>query len=109
MALMSLIRLPALYGVQMFPVLSSHHLSLCALWGGLLGLLFALPVLVGQPFARGLLFGFLIAAGALVVVLPLFFHLGLFAEKLGQNAWAFVTVYCIGWGLFTSFWHRASL
>jgi hypothetical protein len=109
MALMSLIRLPALYGVQMFPFLNSHHLSLFALWGGMLGLLFALPILVGQPVARGAFFGLFVALVALFVVLPLVFHVGLFAERLGQNAWAFVTLYSLGWGLFTSLWHRASV
>jgi hypothetical protein len=109
MALMSLIRLPALYGVQMFPVLTSHHLSIFALWGGMLGLLFALPILVGQPIARGVLFGFLVSLVMLVVILPLVFHLGLFGERLGQNAWAFISIYALGWGLFTSLWHRASI
>jgi hypothetical protein len=108
-ALMSLIRLPALYGVQMIPYLTGHHLSLFALWGGMLGLLFALPILVGQPIARGLLFGVVVALVVLMIVLPVIFHAGFLGERFGHNAWAFVTLYCIGWGIFTSVWHRSSI
>jgi hypothetical protein len=108
-ALMSLIRLPNLYGVQLFPYLTSHHLSLFALWGGMLGLLFALPILIGQPIVRGAIFGVLVAGVVLIIVMPLIYHVGLFGERLGQNAWAFVSLYSIGWGIFTGLWYRSSI
>lgn len=108
MSLMGLLRLPSLYGVYSFSALNAHDLSLCALWGGILGLLFATPWLIAQPLVRGLIVGALVALAVLVMILPLVFHAGLFGERLGSNAWAFVGIYCLCWGVTASLWHARS-
>ncbi|MFZ4098953.1 MAG: hypothetical protein ACOYKZ_01320 [Chlamydiia bacterium] len=108
MSLLSLIRLPSMYGVHYLSALNAHDLSLCALWGGLFGLLFATPWLVSQPLVRGVIVGLLVALLVLIVILPLIFHAGLFADRLGANAWAFIGIYCLCWGLAASLWHARS-
>jgi len=108
MSLFGLIKLPYLYGVYLIPSLTGHHLSLCALWGGLFGMAFAFSFLDRQPIARGFFYGCILAVVMLLAILPLVYHAGWFGQHYGHNTWAFITLYSWCWGIFSSLWHRLS-
>ncbi|MGC8552420.1 MAG: hypothetical protein ACP5O7_06080 [Phycisphaerae bacterium] len=73
-------------------------------WGGLFGLLFALPLLRQSPFKRGLLLGLAPTAFALFVVLPFFVHKHMLGLALGYTTPLFVLVFNLIWGVATALW-----
>ncbi len=73
-------------------------------WGGIFGLCFLLPLLAGSTFKRGLVFGLLPAAFALLVVFPFWMHKGWLGVDFGHTTFLFVIVLNLIWGLATALW-----
>ncbi len=95
------------HGIDLTPRLSATWLYPRLVWGGIWGLLFALPLLKEQTFWRGVLF-------SLPPTLMIFLKFvpgmdkSLFGIPLGSLAPEMVLLLNIGWGLVAAFWYRES-
>jgi hypothetical protein len=95
------------YGVKMAPTLNACWVDQRVVWGGIFGLLFALPVLERLPwFVRGMALSMVPILVQFFVFYPLITHEGLFGLKLGANTPYFVILFSLLWGMLTAFWLR---
>lgn len=74
------------------------------IWGGIFGFCFLLPLFSDSIFKRGLVFGLLPAAFALLVVFPLWLHKGFLGVDFGHTTFLFVIALNLIWGLATAVW-----
>jgi hypothetical protein len=77
-------------------------------WGGVLGLLFLLPVFNNSIFKRGLVLGLVAAGFELLVAFPLFFHQGPLGLELGVWTPTFVVALSLLWGICAAVWFKMS-
>lgn len=97
------------YGVKMAPILSSAWLYERTVWGGLWGLLFALPWLDKMNWLlAAVTCSILPILAQLFVVYPLVNNDGLMGSKLGEHTVYFVILFAVVWGVLSSFWLRLS-
>ena len=96
------------FGVAIAPALTPGWLYPRIVWGGIWGLSFMLPVLVGRPLLKGLLLSLLPTLVQLFVVFPYKAHKGLAGLDLGLLTPAFVVSFNAVWGLVTALAIRLS-
>lgn len=96
----------AALGVNIAPALSPGWLYPRAVWGGLWGLLFLLPVLQGSVLGRGLLFSLEPSLVQLLVVFPYQAHKGVLGLALGTLTPVLVLAFNSVWGVFAALWVR---
>ncbi len=97
------------YGVKMAPALTSQWLYERTVWGGLWGLLFALPRLDKTNWLlAAILCSILPILAQLFIFYPLVNNEGLMGVKLGSNTIYFVVLFGLVWSFLTSFWLRLS-
>lgn len=89
-------------GVAIAPTLSPAWLYPRIVWGGLWGLLFALPFLKSRFLLKGTLLSLLPAAFQLLFVFPYKAHKGLAGLSLGMWTPVYVLVYNWVWGVATA-------
>ncbi|MDP1834569.1 MAG: hypothetical protein Q8K75_01455 [Chlamydiales bacterium] len=95
------------YGVKMAPTLCAPWIYQRVVWGGIFGLLFALPWLERVSwFLRGAAFSIVPILAQFFIFFPLVTSEGLFGFKLGDNTPYFVILFNLLWGLITAFWLR---
>ena len=100
--------IPQLFGVTLAPKWSLAFLYPRLVWGGLWGLLFALPVWRGTfwigVFSRGILFSLAPTAFQLLYVFPQLLGKGTMGLALGKLTPLFVFAYNAVWGLVAALW-----
>ena len=96
----------AALGVSIAPALSPGFLYQRAVWGGLWGFLFLLPMLRSSVLARGILFSLAPALVQLLVVFPYQAHKGVFGFALGTLTPVLVFVFNAVWGVAAALWVR---
>ena len=94
-------------GVSLSPDLTPTWLYPRIVWGGLWGLLFALPVSLGW-FARGLLLSLAPSLVQLLLVFPIRAGRGVFGLELGVLTPGLVLVFNAVWGVVASWWVRGT-
>jgi hypothetical protein len=94
-------------GVALAPELTPAWLYPRIVWGGLWGLLFALPLAAGSWVRQGLLLGLAPALAQLLVFFPRQGR-GSFGLELGVLTPAFVLLYGAVWGLTASWWVKGT-
>jgi hypothetical protein len=95
------------YGVKMAPALSAEWLYTYTVWGGLFGLLFALPWLENMSwFLSMFIYAVVPALVFLFIIFPLFQNEGIMGIKLGGNTPYFVGLFSLVWAFFTALWLR---
>lgn len=93
------------YGVRMAPPLSAYWLYERVVWGGVFGVLFALPQTEKMSWPlRGMLISAAPILAQFFIFYPLVTHEGLFGVRLGQNTPYFVALFSMTWGLISAFW-----
>ncbi len=106
--LFGFLQITAFFGVAIAPDLTPEWLYSRAVWGGLWGGLFLLPLLARQPwYSRAMLFSFAPTLVTWFIVFPLKSQAGLLGLELGNltpffviafnMSWAFVTAAAIKW------------
>ncbi len=99
--------LMASYGVKWTPVLTSDWVYQKIVWGGLFGLLFALPWLdKAMWMLSGIVYSIIPTLAQLFIFFPLITHEGILGADLGSNTPYFVILFNLAWGLITAFWLR---
>ncbi len=100
--------IPHMFGVSLAPKWSLAFLYPRLIWGGLWGLLFALPVWRGTfwvgVFSRGILFSLAPTAFQLFYVFPKLMGKGYMGLALGKLTPLFVFGYNAVWGLVAALW-----
>jgi hypothetical protein len=100
--------IPQLLGVTLAPKWSLAFLYPRLVWGGLWGLLFALPIWRGTfwigVFSRGILFSLAPTAFQLFYVFPNLLGKGALGLALGKLTPLFVFGYNVVWGLAAALW-----
>jgi hypothetical protein len=100
--------IPQLFGVTLAPKWSLAFLYPRLVWGGLWGLLFALPIWRGTfwigIFSRGILFSLAPTAFQLFYVFPKLLGKGTMGLALGKLTPLFVFAYNAVWGLVAALW-----
>jgi hypothetical protein len=106
--ILGVIGITGLLGVGMRPEFTPSWLYPRLVWGGLFGLLFALPVLEDRPILRGILFSLLPSALMLFVVLP---NMGKGLLGLGFGSLTPLLVVSLNfiWGIVAAYWYRISV
>lgn len=94
--------IPGRFGVVMAPAFTTNWLYPRIVWGGLWGLLFALPWVNSSPLVKGAFLSLFPALFQLLVVYPFQTGNGYLGLKLGLYTPAFVIFYNLVWGLATS-------
>lgn len=94
--------IPQSFDVALAPSWSPAWLYPRIVWGGLWGLLFALPMLQGRPLLKGSLLSLFPALVLLLIVFPLRQGHGVAGIELGWLAPFFVLFYCWVWGIVTA-------
>ncbi len=89
-------------GVAIAPALSAHWLYPRIVWGGLWGLLFALPILQSRLFWKGTLLSLLPTAVQLFIVFPFKAHKGIAGLDLGLLTPVLVLFFNWVWGIVTA-------
>lgn len=89
-------------GVAIAPALSPHWLYPRIVWGGLWGLLFALPMLQSRLFWKGTLLSLLPTAVQLFIVFPFKAHQGIAGLDLGLLTPVLVFFFNWVWGIVTA-------
>lgn len=95
-------------GVAIAPPLSPAMIYQRMVWGGIWGLLMALPVLRGSIFWRGLVFSLGPTAVQLLLVFPHVADKGLYGLELGALTPGFVALFNAVWGWAAAAWLRAA-
>lgn len=99
-----------LLGVPFAPPLTTSMIYTRVVWGGMWGLLFLLPVLPAWRWRmRGLLYGIVPSAAALLLFNPLKDGLGLFGLEMGLMWPVFVIAFNVLWGYLAGAWLDLSL
>ncbi len=99
-----------LVGVPFAPPLTAVWIYTRVVWGGLWGLLFLLPLLPAWRWRmRGLLYGVVPSAAALLLFNPLKDGLGLFGLEMGLMWPVFVIAFNLLWGYLAGAWLEMSL
>jgi hypothetical protein len=100
--------IPQHFGVAIAPKWSLHFLYPRVVWGGLWGLIFALPIWRGGfwvgVFSRGILLSLIPTLFQLFYVFPVLQGKGTFGLALGKLTPVFVFIYNAVWGLVTALW-----
>ena len=94
-------------GVAIAPALSPSWLYPRIVWGGLWGLLFALPLSTGW-FSRGLALSLGPSLVQLLVVFPVKANKGLLGLELGAFTPVLVLLFNAVWGIVASWWLRGT-
>ncbi len=106
--ILGVLGITALLGVGMRPEFSPPWLYPRLVWGGLFGILFAIPFLEDRPILRGILFSLFPSALMLLVVLP---NMG--KGLLGLGFGSLTPVIVVGlnfiWGIVAAYWYRVSV
>ena len=89
-------------GVAIAPSLSAHWLYPRIVWGGLWGLLFALPMLQSRLFWKGTLISLLPTAVQLFIIFPFKAHKGIAGLELGLLTPLLVLFFNWVWGIATA-------
>lgn len=98
----------AALGISIAPPWSPGFLYQRMVWGGIWGLMFALPYLRHSIWLRGTLFGLAPTLVVLTVVLPFQMNKGMFGLELGALVPVFAIVANAVWGVTAAAWIRAS-
>jgi hypothetical protein len=100
--------IPQMFGVSLAPKWSLAFLYPRLIWGGVWGLLFALPIWRGTFwvgfFSRGILFSLAPTAFQLFYVFPKLMGKGYMGLALGKLTPLFVFGYNAAWGLVAALW-----
>ncbi len=96
------------FGVSIAPSLTPAWLYPRIVWGGIWGLLFALPLLNAKPFSKGVLMSLFPTFVQLLVVFPMKANKGYFGLDLGLLTPGFVLIFNLVWGLVTSLTLKAA-
>ncbi len=100
--------IPQQFGVGIAPKWSATYLYARLVWGGIWGLVFAVPFWRSGfwtgVFSRGILFSFIPTLFQLLVVFPVFQDKGMFGLALGTLTPVFVCLYNAVWGFYTALW-----
>ncbi len=99
--------LPQAFGVALAPKTTPAWLYQRLVWGGLWGLLFALPLSLGVV-SRGLLLSLAPSAFQLLVVLPAWAGHGVAGRELGALTPVFVLLFNAAWGVTASWWVKGT-
>lgn len=91
-------------GAKLTPAFSWPWLYPRIVWGGLWGLLFAIPFLKNSWLARGLLYSLGPSLVQMLVVFPLKADKGMLGLDLGATVPLFVLFFNIIWGLVAAVW-----
>ena len=106
--ILGVLGITTLLGVGMRPELTPPWLYPRLVWGGLFGLLLAIPYLEGRPILRGILFSLAPSALMLFVVLP---NMG--KGLLGLGFGSLTPVLVVGlnfiWGIVAAYWYRVAI
>lgn len=94
--------IPRQFNVAIAPALTPAWLYPRIVWGGLWGLLFALPMLQSRPIMKGTLLSLFPTAVQLFVVFPLKANKGVGGLDLGLYTPAFVIFFNWIWGVVTA-------
>lgn len=86
-------------GVAIAPALTPPWLYPRIVWGGIWGLLFALPLLQSRPLSKGAVISFFPTAAQLFVVFPFHAHKGMAGLELGLYTPLFVVFFNGVWGV----------
>jgi hypothetical protein len=89
-------------GVAIAPALSAHWLYPRIVWGGLWGLLFALPMLQSRLLWKGTLLSLLPTAVQLFIVFPFKAHKGIAGFELGLLTPVLVLFFNWVWGIISA-------
>ena len=101
-------RLHDVLHVAIAPALSAPWLYPRLVWGGLWGLLFAIPVFTNRGWSRGLWLSLAPTAAQLLYFFPYHAHKGFFGLQLGMMTPVVVLVFNALWGLSAYAWLRAT-
>ncbi len=102
--LFGLVKITALFRVQLAPALTPEFLYPRIVWGGLWGLIFLLPKPQGDHLRRGLIFSLAPSLVQLLVVFPLKSGGNWLGLKLGYLTPVFVLLFNAIWGLAAGIW-----
>ena len=95
------------YHVDLHPRLELPWIYEKAVWGGLWGFLFALPLFPKAPWPiQGILFSIPPLLAEYFVIFPLVNQQGLLGLALGEKTPVFIAAFTILWGLITAWWLR---
>lgn len=94
----------AMMGVSIAPAWTPPWLYNRLVWGGVWGIVLAIPLFTGSVVARGILFSLAPTAAQLLVVFPKMLHKGMYGLELGQLTPVFVLAANAVWGVAASWW-----
>ena len=89
---------------QIAPALTPGWLYPRVVWGGLLGLLFLLPLWKNKPILQGLIYSLGPTLVQLLIVFPIKAGKGFLGLELGALTPAFVILYNAVWGVVAALW-----
>ena len=98
--------LTAFLGVKMNPVLTEGWTYHNVVRGGLLGLIFLLPVARNSVIKRGLLISLAPTLVMLFVIFPYYTSEGMMGMGLGSLTWLVIVAYYAVWGMVAAMWLR---
>lgn len=92
--------------VQIVPHWTVGYLYPKLVWGGIWGLIFAVPFLEGSVIRRGILFSLAPTAAVLFYVLPHHLNYGMMGIRLGHLVPVFALIVNTAWGITAAWWVR---